>query len=135
MNVQENKQLVQRFYELIEREDYDAVAELCHKDFVFYFQVDSPIPGAAGFVRSEKANFDSFNGFTMRIHHLLAEGDQVAAYLIFEGNHNAAPLMGIEPTGNFVRFSLFMLLKIQDGKIIEKRAHFDRADIKAQLSA
>lgn len=31
------------------------------------------------------------------------------------------------------RFSLMMLLKIADGKIIEKRAHFDRVDIRRQL--
>lgn len=40
--------------------------------------------------------------------------------------------MGIEPKGNTIRFSLMMWLTIEDGKIIEKRAHFDRADIKEQ---
>lgn len=33
-----------------------------------------------------------------------------------------------------LRFSLLMLLTISDGKIIEKRAHFDRMDIHRQLS-
>lgn len=56
------------------------------EDFVFYLQVDSPIKGAEGFVKSEKKNFDAFKGFTMPIYDLLAEGDKVAAYLIFEGN-------------------------------------------------
>jgi predicted ester cyclase len=42
---------------------------------------------------------------------------------------------GIEPKGTRVRFSLMMLLAIADGKIIEKRAHFDRMDIRKQLSA
>ncbi|MGK9118315.1 ester cyclase [Olivibacter jilunii] len=134
MNVEKNKELVRRFYELIEMEDYEAVAELCHDDFVFYFQVDSPIKGAAGFVESEKANFDAFKGFTMRIHEMIAEGNKAVAYLIFEGIHTGKELMGIAPSGNFIRFSLLMLLTIQDGKIIEKRAHFDRADILAQLS-
>lgn len=134
MNVKENKDLVRKFYDLIEKEDYEAVSDLCHKDFVFYFQVDSPIKGAAGFVKSEKANFDAFKGFSMRIHEIIAENDKVAAYLIFEGTHSGKELMGIAPSGNLVRFSLFMLLTIKDGKIIEKRAHFDRADILAQLS-
>lgn len=52
--------------------------------------------------------------------------------MIFDGNQSGT-LMGIEPTGNQVRFSLMMLLKIQDRKIIEKRAHFDKADILRQL--
>lgn len=134
MNTETNKKLVTEFYDLIEKEDYQAVAQLCHQDFTFYFQVDSPIPGAEGFVKSEKANFDAFKGFTMRIHELIAEGDKVAAYLIFEGKHNNAVLMGVNPGDNLVRFSLMMLLTVKDGKIFEKRAHFDRADILEQIS-
>jgi steroid delta-isomerase-like uncharacterized protein len=134
LDIQKNKELVRKFYDALEKEDYDTVAGLCHKDFVFYFQVDSPIKGAEGFVKSEKKNFDAFKGFTMRIHELLAEGDKVAAYMIFEGKHNNASVLGVEPTGNFIRFSLFMLLTIRDGKILEKRAHFDQSDIMAQLS-
>jgi predicted ester cyclase len=82
-------------------------------------------------VESEEQNFDAFQGFTMRIHELLAEEDKVAAYLIFEGRHTSAPIFGMEPKVNLVRFSLFILLTIKDGKIIEKRAHFDQSDIQA----
>lgn len=89
--------------------------------------------GADGFVKSEKQNFAAFKGFTMQIHDIIAERDKVAAYMIFEGKHNSAPLMGIEPTGNNVRFSFMMFLTIKDGKIIEKRAHFDQGDILHQL--
>ncbi|GEO04449.1 hypothetical protein AAE02nite_21130 [Adhaeribacter aerolatus] len=134
MNIEENKELVRRFYEAIDREDYDTAAEFLHKDFVFYFQVDSPLPGADGFVASEKKNFDAFEPFSFRIQEILAEGHKVAAYMIFEGQHTKSSVFGIEPKGNFVRFSLLMLLTIQDGKIIEKRAHFDQADIRAQVA-
>lgn len=133
MNIENNKQLVHNFYELLEKEDYKAVAELCHPDFVFYFQVDSPIIGAEGFIASEKVNFAAFKGFTMRIHEIIAENDKVVAYMIFEGKHTSAQLFNIEPTGNKVRLSLLMFLTIKDGKIVEKRAHFDFADIKKQL--
>ena len=134
MNIEENKDLVNNFYEAIDREDYDAAAEFLHKDFLFYFQVDSPILGVAGFVASEKKNFDAFDPFSFRIQEMLTDGDKVAAYMIFEGKHTKSSVFGIEPKGNFVRFSLLMLLTIQDGKIIEKRAHFDQADILAQVA-
>jgi len=68
------------------------------------------------------------------IQELICEDDKVAAYLIFDGQHTSARIFGIDPTGNRVRFSLFMLLTIKDGKIIEKRAHFDHADVHAQVS-
>lgn len=123
-----NKALVRQFYAAIERGDYATVTQLCHPDFVFYYQVDTPIMGAQGFINSEKKNFDQFEDFTFRIQHLLAEGPQVAAYLLFDGRLNGAP------AGKRVRFSLMMLLIIADGKISEKRAHFDRLDINQQLT-
>jgi predicted ester cyclase len=134
MNIEENKKLVYSFYEAVDREDYETAAEFLHKDFVFYFQVDSPIQGANGFVASEKKNFDAFEPFSFRIEEILSEGHKVAAYMVFEGYHTKNAVFGIEPKGNFVRFSLLMFLTIQDGKIIEKRAHFDQADILAQVA-
>ncbi len=69
----------------------------------------------------------------MPIKAMLAEGDQVAVYLIFEGTHTDIPFKGIPATGKTIRFSLMMLLRIDGGKIIEKRAHFDIHDILRQL--
>lgn len=133
MSIEENKALVQRFYDAIGRRDFDTVRELCHPDFVFYTQIDTPHPGAEGFINPEKKNFDAFEEFRMPIKTMLAEGNKVAAYLVFEGKQTGECL-GIPPSGNFLRFSLMMLLTIADGKIIEKRAHYDRQDIIRQLS-
>lgn len=133
MSTESNKQVVHKFYEAIQNEDYAAAARLCHSDFVFYLQIDTPIHGAAGFIASEKKNFDAFPGFSFQIERLIAEGDQVAAYLVFDGKHTGKEVDGIAPTGKRLRFSLLMLLKVADGKIIEKRAHFDRKDIHRQL--
>lgn len=133
MSVETNKELVRRFYETIQQEDYEALKDFCHPDFVFYSQVDTPFYGAEGLIESEKKNFDAFPGFKMPIKAMLAEGDQVAVYFIFEGTHTGIPFAGVPATGKNVRFSLMMLLRIADGKIIEKRAHFDVRDILRQL--
>ncbi|MBB3139679.1 ester cyclase [Halomonas organivorans] len=134
MSTEVNKQVVCRFYEALQNEDYAAAAALCHPDFVFYLQMDTPIHGADGFIASEKKNFDAFPGFSFRIEQLIAEGDRVAAYLVFDGVHTGGPVDGIAPAGRHLRFSLLMLLTIAEGKIIEKRAHFDRSDIRRQLT-
>ena len=128
-----NKVLAQKFYDQLQNEDYESAAQLCHKDFIFYLQLDTPIYGTDGFIVSEKANFDAFNGFKFTVENMFAEDDRVAVFMIFDGYHSAK-LMGIEPTGNRVRISLMMLLQIKDGKIFEKRAHFDKADILRQLT-
>lgn len=134
MSVDANKKLVRDFYEAIERRDYEAVAELCHDEFNFHVHVDRPMPGVAGLVSSEKKNFDMFDHFTFNIHELLAEEDRVAAYIIFEGVQ-VRSVEGTPVKGGLVRFSLMMLLKVKDGKIVEKRAHFDNKDIDSQLVA
>lgn len=134
MSIEANKQVVHQFYNALQNKDYAAAAQLCHPDFVFYLQVDTPIHSADGFIASEKKNFDGFPGFRFQIERLIAEGDQVAAYMVFDGKHTGSAVDGIAPTGRRLRFSLLMLLTIADGKIIEKRAHFDRKDIHRQLS-
>ena len=134
MSIEENKNLVRRFYDAINREDFDALDELCHKDFVFYSQVDTPILGVAGFVNSEKSAFAAFESFKFPLELMVAEGDKVAAYLTIEAKNQKLPTMGADARGKSCRISLFALLTIKDGKIIEKRAHFDVADIRRQLA-
>ncbi|SIQ43840.1 conserved hypothetical protein, steroid delta-isomerase-related [Peribacillus simplex] len=135
MSVQTNKDLVRRFYEAIEHENYETLKDLCHQDFVFYPQVDTPFFGVEGLIESEKKNFDAFPDFKMPIKSMVAEGDQVAVYFIFEGTHTGIPFNGIPATGKIVNFSLMMLLRMTDGKIIEKRSHVDMHDILRQLGS
>ncbi|WP_050184434.1 ester cyclase [Domibacillus robiginosus] len=132
MSVENNKKLVRRFYELLQQQNYDAVAELCHQDFVFYPQIDTPLSGVKGFIEAEKKNFDASPDFKMPLKAIMAEGDEVAIYLEFEGTHTD-DLFGVPATGKTIRMSLMMLLRIADGKIIEKRAHYDKYDILRQI--
>ncbi|WP_121632798.1 ester cyclase [Tropicibacter alexandrii] len=128
-----NKATVRAFYDAINERRFDVLDQYCHPDFVFYHQVDTPHPGVAGFRESEEKNFAAFDDWQMPIVDLIAEGDQVASYMIFEGIH-ARDWAGIPASGRKLRFSLFMKLTLRDGLIIEKRAHFDRADIRQQLA-
>ncbi|QNK60450.1 ester cyclase [Paenibacillus sp. PAMC21692] len=59
----------------------------------------------------------------------------VAVYFIFEGEHTGIPFFSVPATGKKVRFSLMMMLRIEKGKIIEKRSHVDVHDILWQLGA
>ncbi|WP_263303137.1 ester cyclase [Escherichia fergusonii] len=50
---------------------------LCHPDFKFYSQVDTPL-NSEQFIVQEKGHMDAFPGFTMRIHEIFARDDKVA---------------------------------------------------------
>ena len=125
MSTETNKAVVSAFYAALERGDFEALGQYCHEDFVFYSQVDTPKPGVDGFIASEKAFFDECVDWKMPIHQMVAEDDKVAAYLVFEGTY--------APTQKWLRCSLLMLLTLKDGKIIEKRAHFDPLEIGQQM--
>lgn len=136
MSLEQNKQLVKRFYAAIERGDFDALHDMVHPDFVFYSQIDTPKPGVQGLMESEKPSFEAFESFIFPIDTLVAEGDKVAAYMRFEGKGYRAAIFGdVPPRGQNVRISLMMLLTFKDGKIVEKRAHFDVGDLRRQLAA
>jgi|TARA_R110002096_G_scaffold198229_6_gene381975 steroid delta-isomerase-like uncharacterized protein len=135
MSLEANKQLVRRFYAAIEKGDFDALHDMVHDDFVFYSQIDTPKPGVQGLADSEKPSFDAFDSFIFPIDTLVAEGDKVAAYMRFEGKGYRTDIFGVPARGQNVRISLMMLLTVRDGKIVEKRAHFDVGDIRRQLAA
>lgn len=135
MSLEANKQLVRRFYEAIEKGEFNALHDMVDEDFVFYNQVDTPWLGVQGLVDSEKKNFDSWESYRFPIETLVAEGDKVAAYMLFEGKGYCKDTFGVPANGKNVRISLMMLLTIKNGKIGEKRAHFDMGDVVRQLSA
>lgn len=128
-----NKKLVSDFYNALEKYDFATLKSLCDSDFIFYSQIDKPIYGVDGFIKSETATLDGFRGFSMKPEVIIADGGNVVAYVIFEGVHNN-DFHGYKATGKKVRISLMMLLKIDNGKIKEKRAHFDFNDIVRQIS-
>jgi predicted outer membrane protein/predicted ester cyclase len=87
MDTDTNKNVVHAFYDAINRRDFEALGQYCHKDFIFYHQIDTPHHGVEGFIASEKKNFDAFADWQMPIREIIAEDDKVAAYLVFEGTH------------------------------------------------
>lgn len=131
MTVEDNKKMVVAFYEALNVGDYDAAAAMCHEDFVFYNQIDTARPGAEGFIEAEKKHIQAFEGchFTPTV---IGEGDRVAAYVVTEGKHTGT-FYGFEPTGRKLRMSMGNFFTFKDGKIIEKRAHYDRYDHLQQL--
>ncbi|XES01294.1 ester cyclase [Streptomyces sp. S1D4-11] len=91
-----------------------------------------PRPGAAGFIEAEKKHLDAFPGIRLTVTHTVAEADKVGAFVVVEGDQ-AGEYCGAPPQGAHVRFSMFNLFTIKDGKIIEKRAEYDLLDTIEQL--
>jgi len=133
MSLEQNRNLVSAFYEALNRADFDAVRSMCHEDFVFHNQIDTPHAGAEGFIAAEKKHLDAFANLSMTVEVAVAEGDHVAAYVVTEGDQ-VGEFYGVPPRGPHLRMSMLNLFTILDGKVVEKRAHFDRMDHVEQLA-
>lgn len=131
-SAEENKAIVREFFAAVERQDFEAIASLTHKEFMFYPQLNQPIRGAAAFFESEKPGFAAFKGFKFPVERIVAENDQVAAYIMFDGVQSS-PLPGLPNVGARLHNSMLMLLRLSDGKIIEMRPHYDREENRRQL--
>jgi predicted ester cyclase len=122
MSLQQNRSIVQSFYDCYQNEDWTGARRLCSDDYRFYHNIDTPMTAAEYFPHEEE-NFRAIPGFTISVAEMVAEGDKVAAYLVIE--RQASPKL---------RFSLLNLLTLADGKIVQKRAHYDMRDILQQLN-
>jgi predicted ester cyclase len=133
MSTGTNVGLVHRFYQALQQGEYDTLTGMFHPDFVFYPQIDSPRPGASGFIDAEKKHVDAFSDVRLTVLNTVAEADSRRPR---RGRRRPGRrLLRHPPRGAHVRFSMFNLFTFKDGKIIEKRAHYNLADIRDQLTA
>ncbi len=133
-NADANRETAKRFYERIAARQYDRLFELCDENFVYYPQIHTRLNGLQAFIDHERANMDPFGDFKMKVLFLAADGCRVAVYLTFEGTLQGDSWHGV-PVSKKEVFMDFMtwLTFNEEGKIIEKRAKYDRYDIFRQL--
>jgi predicted ester cyclase len=97
--------------------------------------------GSVGSIDGANAYADVMRGFFTALpdvhaaeQEMLADGDRVAARLIFSGTHRG-PLWGLPPTGAQVKWNAIMTYRLVDGKIAEQWAAEDWVAILHDIDA
>ena len=132
MSTEENKALVRRFYEEIDRGNLVAMDELVAEDYINH--APPPFPGPAGregLKRAFKIFWEATPGYH-QIEDMLAEGDKVVTRLTAYGTH-AGEMAGIPPTGKKLTMTAIAIHRIADGKIVEHWAEKDTLGFLQQL--
>ena len=133
-NAAMNKEIARKFYERIANKQYDRLFELCDENFVYYPQVHTRLEGLQAFIDHERANMDPAGDFKMKVERIAADGDFVAVYLTFEGTLLGNSWHGVPTPKKHIMIDFMTWLTFnKEGKIIEKRAKYDRYDIFKQL--
>jgi steroid delta-isomerase-like uncharacterized protein len=135
----ENKAVVRRYYEEAFNEGRtELLDELVAETVVNHDPVSDETltpeeaTGFEGFVRHVEAAREAFPDATVTIEEMIAEGDAVVARFTFEGT-NEGPFAGFEPTGKRVTGTNMVLVRLEDGKIVERREESDDLAFLQQL--
>lgn len=135
MTEAENKEFFRRYTESVLNEGRLDLLP----DFVLEDAVDhNPVPEAEGlpildglttFLQMRRR---AFPDLTYTIEEMMAEGDKVFGLLALHGTHTGAS-GGFPPSGAEVEMKEMVLVRIQDGKIVERWAIADVASLLRQF--
>jgi steroid delta-isomerase-like uncharacterized protein len=119
MSTEENKALVRRFYEVIDKGNLDAMDELVAEDYMDHSPPPFPVgPGREGLKEAFKLFWEATPGYH-EIEDQVAEGDKVVTRLTAYGKHEG-DLPGIPRTGNDMKMTAVAIHRIENGKLAEK---------------
>ena len=117
MSLEANKAIVRGVLEALDRHDYDSLK--IHPG-LYQTVVRQPIVRAA------------FPDGQTIVEHQVAEGDTVATRATIRATH-LGPFMGVAPTNQQFAFSLLMMDRIVDGKIVLHHANADWLSVLVKL--
>lgn len=121
MSIQENKELVRRYSEVIyNQHKLEKLSEFIDGDLL----EES---------RDHLGQFlTAFSDSQAIIEDMIAEGDKVMCRLLVSGT-NTGPFAGQPPTGKKIQFGSFRIYRIAGGKFVETWAMQDRLGLMEQL--
>lgn len=128
----ENKAIMRRFYgELFNKGNLSIIDEIFDKNFVdrsFYGKE----AGIEDVIKSFKEFKKAFPDSKIEIEDMLEESDKVVTRFTWSGTHES-DFMGMKPTGKKVKMSVIDIIRISNGKIIERWGAEDNLSLWRQL--
>ena len=138
MAQQESKEIVRRSYQVISEGvrsgDFSGLDEVVARDV----RDHNPDPGQEQGLEGVRGLFmglrDAFPDLQIHVEDLIAEGDKVVGRATFRGTHSG-DFQGIPATGKQIEVQVIDILRIQDGKIVERWGLSDQLGLMQQLGA
>lgn len=128
----ENKEIVRRFaQEFVNESNYDTVEEFLAEDIIDYTPLGETT-GRDAVMETTKELRTAFPDFVVTPEEIIAEGDTVAVRMTQRGTHEGV-IMGKRPTGNSFEIEAMAFLRLEDGKIVERRVRPDVLGMLRQL--
>jgi steroid delta-isomerase-like uncharacterized protein len=134
-STEQNKLVAQRFGQQVwGRGDMQAADEVLEDDFVEHNPAPGQAPGREGHKQVLKVWRAAFPDLTITADDVLADGDKVALRWTAHATHHDE-LMGMPATGRPVTLTGIDILRIVDGRIVERWGEFNGVEMLQQLGA
>jgi steroid delta-isomerase-like uncharacterized protein len=134
--VEANKAVIQRWYEEVWNQGRsEAIAEMLAEDCIVNGLADEKgetIQGFEGFKRFHEIFRSAFPDLTIRVEHLIAEGDYVVAHCVASGCHSGEGL-GVAASKKPFEITGVSISRMKDGKIAEAWNNFDFLTLYKQI--
>ncbi len=122
---EQNKELVQNFFEELDKGNAEIIKELYASDSVSYSPSGSTTPTSSEeAIEMTMMFYDAFPDLAHSIEELIASGDKVVVRAIARGTHKEE-FYGIPATGNKIELSFIVIIRIENGKFVEQRQEID----------
>lgn len=133
MAEEENKTIARRFNdEVWDKGDESALEELFAEDAVDHGAIPGQPPGREGHKYQLTLFRNAFPDLHVTTEDIFSEGDKVASRWTARGTHQGE-LMGIPPTGNEVTITGIDVLRIAEGRIVERWSQSNDLEMMQQL--
>ena len=132
MSTEENKAIVHRFYEELNKGNVVALDELCTADFVWHAPGGLEQYGVEATKKILARIFTTFPDLHMTIEDMIAEGDKVVVRSTRTGTHRGE-YRGIAATGKQVTWTWMSICRIERCKIVEEWNEGDHLTLVQQM--
>jgi steroid delta-isomerase-like uncharacterized protein len=130
---EQNKEIVKRLGEEINKGNVEIFKELCAPEFAYYSASISPEPMSLDeIIEAFQMEFKGFTDYKCKTHELIAKGDKVIARVTCAGTHEGE-YYGIPASGNKIEFGVIDIFHIKEGKIVEIREEIDSLGLMRKL--
>src|SRR5215203_326284 len=133
VSTEQNKAILRQVYEAaFHQKNLDALDEVIASDSTDHNLTPEQPPGLEGAKQVFSSFHTAFPDLQVNVEDMISEGDKVVARLTVRGTHQGE-FMGITPTGNQVTFTGIDIVRIADGKVVERWGNFDDLGMMQQL--
>ena len=105
-----------------------------YSDDVVFGGVSQEPMDKAGVVAFHENFYAAFPGVQVEVLDLIESGDQLAARLLLSGPHEG-PFLGAPASGNDVQLAITTILRMRDGKCVERWSTADMLGLLIQVGA